>query len=395
MPAVNVSSASEHRAVRGGQHPQAVRVLVIMPVGHRRGGAELALRNLLEPGRDDEIIWQAVFLEHGPMVQEITDLGIETAVVDAGRMRQPLRFALAALGTTRLARRNQADVVLSWMTKGQVYGGIVSALSRRPGVWYQVGIPSRRSWLEWVAALLPARLILTCSGTGATAQRHLWPRRAVSVAYPGITLDQFDAATLPPSLEARRQLGLPADGPLIGTVGRLQSWKGMHVLIEAMPAIVDAHPDAHCVILGECHDREPGYLSYLEELVDRLGLREHVHLLVQRSSPLWIQAMTVVSLVSDQEPFGIVVLEAMALAKPVVAGDIGGPTELIVHDQNGALVRFGDAVALCRAICKFIDDPQLAAKTGAAAHTRAQEFSVRRFRSRFSAALTDLAPERP
>lgn len=387
----NVRQVSLNAArTQDGEQPVVIRVLVIMPVGQRRGGAELALRNLLEATGDGRIIWLAVFLEHGPMVQEVRDLGVETAVVPAGRLRQPGRTVWAVLRIVGLARRHRADVVLSWMTKGQIYGGFVSALSRRPGAWYQAGIPSSHSSLERVAALLPARVVLTCSGAGASVQRRLWPRRRVAVVYPGVSLEQFDPDILPSPVEARRLLGLPAEGPLIGAVGRLQRWKGMHVLIEAMPAIVQAHPDAQCVVVGELHEREPDYLEYLEELVDRFDLHEHVHLLVQRNSPMWIQAMDVVAHVSDHEPFGIVVVEAMALGKPVVAGDADGPTELIVDGHSGVLVPFGDTAALGQAVCSFIDDPKLAERVGAAARVRAQDFSMEVFASSFSVALANV-----
>lgn len=390
MPAKSATSASERCEDQDSPQSESTRVLVIMPVGLRRGGAELALRNLLKATGDSRIIWLAVFLEHGPMVQEIRDLGIESVVVPAGRLRQPARTIWAVLRLASLARRHQADLVLSWMTKGQIYGGMVSALSRRPGAWYQAGIPSPHSWLERVAALLPARVVLTCSGAGASVQRRLWPRRRVAVVYPGVSLDQFDPEVLPPPVEARRLLGLPAEGPLIGAIGRLQRWKGMHVLIEALPAIVKAHPDAQCVVVGEHHEREPDYLAYLEKLVDRLDLHEHVRLLVQRNSPMWIQAMDVVALVSDHEPFGIVVVEAMALGKPVVAGDTDGPTELIVDGHSGLLVPFGDSAALGQAVCSLVDDPKLAERIGAAARVRAEDFSMEAFASSFSVALASV-----
>lgn len=367
--------------------PITIRALVVMPLAFLRGGAELALRNLVSLGKRQGISWLVVFLEHGPMVDELAELGVATAVVPAGRIRQLARTSATIMKIARMARKYQADVVVSWMSKGQLYGGPASALARVPGVWYQVGIPSSRSPLERLAALLPAREIVTCSMAGASAQRRVRAKRPVNVVYPGVAVDRFDPRALPSPQEARRRLGLPDDGPLIGTVGRLQRWKGMHLLLEALPAILKVHPQAHCVVVGERHDREPGYLRHLEELVEALGMKEHVHLLVQRNSPMWVQAMDIMVQVSDNEPFGIVVVEAMALAKPVVAADTGGPTEVITDGKNGILVPYGEPEAVAQAVCRFLSNPDLAMRTGAAAHERAQEFSMESFASNFSSVL--------
>jgi glycosyltransferase involved in cell wall biosynthesis len=367
--------------------PVAIRALMVMPLAHMRGGAELALRNLVCFGNFHSIEWLVVFLEHGPMVDELIRHGVATAVVPAGRFRQVTRTSATVLRIARLAKRHRADVVVSWMSKGQLYGGAAAALARVPATWYQVGTPSAGSRLERMAALLPARAILTCSGAGATAQGGVVPRRPVRVVYPGIALDRFDPDSVPTPREARQLVGLSEEGPVIGTVGRLQRWKGMHLFIEALPSILKVHPRAHCVVIGERHDLEPGYLRSLQELVRTLGLAERVRLLEQRSSPLWIQAMDVVVGVSENEPFGIVVVEAMALAKPVVAGNTGGPTEVITDGKDGVLVPYGDPGALARAVVQLLSDPDLAARTGAAAHNRAQDFSVESFVSSFSSAV--------
>ena len=124
----------------------------------------------------------------------------------------------------------------------------------------------------------------------------------------------------------------------------------MHVLVEAMPAILEAHPDAHCVLVGGDHAQEPDYPAFLRERIDGLSLTEKVTLTgLQSNVPKWMQAMDVIVHASDQEPFGIVVIEAMALGKPVVAGNAAGPTEVITEGVNGLLTPYGDAAALLHA----------------------------------------------
>ena len=96
----------------------------------------------------------------------------------------------------------------------------------------------------------------------------------------------------------------------------------------------------------------------------------------------WMQAMDVVVHASDREPFGIVILEAMALGKPVVAGAEGGPREIVSDGVNGLLAPFGDSDALAGAILRYLGDPDLAGAVGQAAGATAAAFTVRRFADR-------------
>ena len=228
-----------------------------MPLAEQRGGSEIMLRQLIEHSDPQTVQWLVIFLEPGPMVAQLQRLGAEVAVVDAGRLRQPHRHAAAVARIARLARRHRADVIVGWMVKSQLYAGPAAVLARLPAVWYQLGAPFEPSWLDRVATALPARGILAVSQYSADAQARIRPRRPLRVVRPGIELDRFDPAALPSPRAARARLGLPDDGPLVGIVGRLQHWKGIHVLVEAMPRILADHPRAHCVIVGGAHISSP------------------------------------------------------------------------------------------------------------------------------------------
>lgn len=369
-----------------------MRAVILMPLAGHRGGAEFVLYQLLRHGRGRGIDWMVIFLEDGPLVGQVEEFGARTRVLRTGRLRQAHEYVLAILRVAAVAREEEATVVVGWMSKGQLYAGCAAALARRPCAWYQLGVPSRRSWLERAATALPTRCVLTCSRAGAEAQSRLRPRRAVRVVYPGIDLTRFDARTLPPPRHCRIRLGLPPDGPVIGIVGRLQWWKGMHVLIEAMPMILKGHPGAHCIVVGERHDSEPGYLASLEDRARRLDVMNHLTLAVRRSEPETVQAMDVVVHASDNEPFGLVVIEAMALGKPVVAGNQGGPTEIISHGVDGLLSPFGDHEALGHAVLRFLDDPDFARAAGHAARERAEQFSAERYTDEMIRVITGLRP---
>src|SRR5205814_9458002 len=136
----------------------------------------------------------------------------------------------------------------------------------------------------------------------------------------------------------RRRLGLPPEGPLIGIVGRLQRSKGMHVLVEALPSVLRSYPDAQCVVVGGSHAAEADYPAYLQGRIAALDLGQRVRCVGwQRNIPEWVQAMDVIVSATDGEGFGMAIVEAMALGKPVVAGNTGGPAEILTEGVTGLL----------------------------------------------------------
>lgn len=370
-----------------------MKVAILMPMATQRGGGELMLWQLMQHARGQGVEWRVIFMEDGPLVGQFRQLGIRASVVETGRLRHAVQYVRAVRRIARIVRREDADLVFSWSGKPHLYGSPAAWLAGRPAAWYQLGFPFGRhlSWMDRVATLLPARAIITLSEAGARGQRQLWPTRPTELVYPSVDLERFDPERLPPPADARAQLGLPPDGPLIGIVGRLQRWKGIHVLIEAMPRIREDYPAAHAVVVGGDHALEPDYPAALRNLIATHGLQGHITLAgYQENVPLWTQAMDVVVHASDNEPFGIVVIEAMALGKPVVAGDAAGPREIITDGENGLLAPYGDAETLARQVLRYLDDPSFANRLATAARQRALDFAPKQYAQRFTQTLRAL-----
>lgn len=360
---------------KAAETPPRLRGLIVMPLGEALGGGEQMLRQLLLRGRDDGIEWIVVFLRSGPMVEEARALGVEVHLLEAGRFRNLIRRLSVIRRIVHLVRARGVDFCFGWMVAGQITAGFAALIAHVPCVWYQVGTP-RPDWLDRMATALPACGVLVLSRAGEVAQRRIWPSRPIRLVYPGTPLDALDAVRRIPPIELRAKLMLPPAGPLVGIVGRLQRWKGMHVFLDAVAILGRSHPDIHAVIVGGPHETEPGYGDELRDQARALDVAGAVTFAgFQPNAAEWMQAMDVVVHASDDEPFGIVVIEAMALGKPVVAGAGGGPAEIVTHGQNGLLAAFGDAAALAAAIERYLADPGFAARTGAAARERAQQFS--------------------
>src|SRR5690554_2486981 len=110
-----------------------------MPLADQRGEAKALLRILMrEAGRDNDTInWSVVFLQDGPLRVEFEDMGIQTHVVVAGRLRQLRRYTRAVREVAALLEVHRADVIFSWMAKAHLDGAIAAWKAGVPSLWYQ------------------------------------------------------------------------------------------------------------------------------------------------------------------------------------------------------------------------------------------------------------------
>jgi glycosyltransferase involved in cell wall biosynthesis len=193
----------------------------------------------------------------------------------------------------------------------------------------------------------------------------------------------------------RKRLGLPIDAPVFGSVGRFERMKGFHVILDAAALLRSTYPDACCVLVGAPHPLDAGYVDELRIRARRLGLDGNAVFAGHQDHPeVWMQAMDVFVLASHNEPFGMVVIEAMALGKAVVATAEGGPTDIITSEGQGTLVPWGDARALSVAVARFVADEALRERVGEAARLRARAFSVDVYAARMGDVLAQLASRR-
>jgi glycosyltransferase involved in cell wall biosynthesis len=364
---------------------------LVMPSAFPTGGAEEALLQVIKAPASREFSWQVVFLEHGPLVDQVKPFVEESLVVTCGRTRNIWRWWKASKAIERHALAFQSDLILGWMTKGHVYGGLAAWLGKIPAAWFQMGLPDN-GLLDWVSRRVPSKVVFTCSEFAAREQRTKQPSSNVIAIPLGVDLSRFEILSLPSPAEARKQLGLPSDGPIIGIVGRLQHWKGMHTLIDAMPRILVNHPESTCVIVGGAYPAEPKYESFLKQRAKKYGLESKIIFAgSQVNVPIWMQAMDIVVHASIREPFGIVVVEAMSLGKSVIASVPGGPAEVIRDGKNGFLSHHSDHQMLADKINLLLDDSNLRNEVGRTAINDATHyFSSTAFAQRLTVAIRTL-----
>jgi len=163
-----------------------------------------------------------------------------------------------------------------------------------------------------------------------------------------------------------RSLGIADGAPIVGTVGRLEPAKGHITLLRAVPHVAKKWPTARFVLVGE------GYLRPdLEAEARRLGIEDRVTFTGFRDDMLeLLQGFDVFALPSLWEGLGIVLLEAMAYEKPVVASSVGGVLDVVVDRETGLLVPPASPPHLAEAISGLLSDRQRAREMGLAGYQR-------------------------
>jgi glycosyltransferase involved in cell wall biosynthesis len=370
-----------------------LKAAIIMPLGELRGGVERMLINLLRANRQGPNVDYAVaFLQDGPLVETVRDLGYTTAVFEAGRLRRPDQYLRTVVGLHRWFRTEQPDAVISWAAKGHLYAGPAAYPLGIPTTWYVHSLPDGH-WMDRLVTALPAERVFCCGQSAEQAQQSIWPQRDTAVVYIAVDLEDFNPALYPSPRQARHELGLPTSGPVVGMVARLQRWKGVHVFVDAAQRVLQTHPDAHFFVVGGEHWDEPDYPAELQTQAAAAGVGDRFLLAGHQTNvPLWMQAADILVHASFDEPAGAVIIEGMSMAKPVVAARTSGPMEFVHDGENGLLVPPGDDEALARQINRLLSTPDLRRRLSVAARTDAAQFSVDRLARDLAAHILDLSP---
>jgi glycosyltransferase involved in cell wall biosynthesis len=200
-------------------------------------------------------------------------------------------------------------------------------------------------------------------------KRHLVEEHGINPAKIEVIGSAVDLKKFKPPRDRtkfRREIGVEDNTPLIGNVGMIRPDKGQVVLVEAARLVLEKHPDARFVIVGQ----GTGILKRginVRNAIDQAELADKIIMAGYRWDTPDVYAacdmIVIASLRTEASP--IVLREAFASGRPVIATKVGDIPEIIEHRHNGLLIEPGDAQALSAGITEFIDDPKLAARCAA------------------------------
>jgi len=249
-------------------------------------------------------------------------------------------------------------------------GGIAAKLCKAPCVWQVHEILTPRivgSIVNSLIALLADRIVVISQPVAKAFPT--WAQRKIEVIHDGVDIDKFHPAIS--GSRIREGLGIPSESPVIGMVGRFVPRKGHRFFAMACAKVAKRYPEAHFVMVGQTFPEYAKYLGEIQQLVGRLGLSSKMHFAFWRTDmPEVTAALDIIVLASIlPEGFGLVLIEGMAMGKPVVASKVGGVTD-IVTDDVGYLVPPGDDQAIASALTDLLSDREMAKRLGEAGRRR-------------------------
>lgn len=348
------------------------RILHIIPTLDRHGAEKQMTLLASRLPRDEFDIHVCVLTRDGPLREELAAADVPVTLINKRLKIDPRAYWRLKQHIKDL----DPDLVHTWLFAANAYG---RSAARACGVKHLVAAERCVDrWKAWYHLAIDRRLARHTQRivTNTAAVREFYVRK-------GLPADKFTVIANgvdPPAVdrpatreEVLEELGLPPDARLIGVVARLWPQKQIKDLIWAVELLRRIRDDAHLLIIGDGPHR-----WRLTRYRDLVGIIKKVHFLGHRDDvPRLVQHFDVLALSSEYEGQPNAVMEAMAAGIPVVATDIPGTRDLVVHEQTGYLVPVGGRADFARHINDLLNQPDVARQLGDAGRDRMlQHFTV-------------------
>jgi glycosyltransferase involved in cell wall biosynthesis len=261
--------------------------------------------------------------------------------------------ALQGALAVRLARRGRCVMTQHFVSPAHVtYTGLKAALFGRAHHWVNQQIT------RFIAISEAVRAPMLTRGEASPDK--------ITVVPNGLSCDPVP---LEKAAAMRAEFGIALDAPLLVCVARLEKEKDVSGLLAAFREVRERVPEARALVVGEGSQRQS-----LEAAAQTLGIADAVQFTgFREDARTAIAAADVFVLPSPAEPFGLVLLEAMALGKAVVAIEAGGPREIVIAGETGILVPPADSAALAEALGRLLSSPEERQRMGDAGKRRYED----------------------
>lgn len=339
-----------------------VKVLLVCK-GLGLGGMERLLASSIPYLDRDEFDYEIVYFLpwKDDLVPEFVSAGIPVHCLDIGKSLDPR----AVPRLRSLLIEHEIELVHTHSPHPAAVARIASRFtSVRALVHTEHSLPESRKAISHLAnrATHPLNdLTIAVSGEVGSSvdQRGVFSPRNLRVIHGGIDIESIEKAASEPSA-----VSIPAGRMVVGNVAHLRAQKGLDTFVQAAAAIAEERPDTHFVIVGR--EKQAGYQRELEQLSASAGIGDRITFTGFLMNPYPILGLFDVFMLSSRhEGFPVAVLEAMSLARPVVAPTVGGIPEAITDAVDGLLVPPGDPQALAAATLRLLADPEMRSRLGA------------------------------
>ncbi|MFH1201758.1 MAG: glycosyltransferase family 4 protein [Candidatus Omnitrophota bacterium] len=350
-----------------------MNILYLVTTGNIIGGGEISFLNLLENLDRTKFKPYVVAPSEGNFTEKIKNLNIPINIINLKKVKNPLNI-YHSIKTIKIliefVRQNNIHLIHCNYTAGiTLLGGISSKFTKIPFFWHVRNIESG-GILDLMLGLLASRIIIISK---AVRNRFLWlfPKDKIILIYNGVDLDRFN--TKIDRMAFRNEIGYRGDNFLIGTVGRFVSWKGYEYFIKSAKIVSQKISNTKFLIVGIDYFNDNKYLNYLRRLTKDLNIEKKVVFLGNREdTPQIMSSLDLFVLPSIGEPFGRVLIEAMACARAIVAFRGGGVAEIVEDGITGFLLTPRDFKGMAEKIEYLLENGVVAETFGKNGRKRAE-----------------------
>lgn len=260
----------------------------------------------------------------------------------------------------RFVRKEKTDLIYCNTTQAAIYSMLTSILTNTKNIWHvRDNLPNKT--MGAILAYFSDKMI--CISHHIYRQLPL-PKNKI-VLHNGIDTVAWKLShTFPTRL--RRELGIDSNTILVGQIGQLIPWKNHSLLIEIAKRVIAHNKHVHFVIIGrDMLNAYPEYKNRLNEKIQKENLHNHLSILdFTENIKKHMEELDILIHLAVNEPFGRVIIEAMALEKPVIAMNNGGPVEIVCDSRSGYLIKTPDADSIAAKLDTLLTDATLRKKFG-------------------------------
>lgn len=346
------------------------------------GGTEKQLLEILRRINRDRFELRVLSLPcFGKLRDEIESLNIpfsclNTVSLAKGRFHPGSYVQLYQLlrDVVRYLKHEKPHIVQSYLFWTNIYGSIAAKIAGVPVI-----ITGRRETLEKKYLRFPNLWLQNFSNLWATTiianslivkqeclqQEKFVTSEKIQVIHNGLDVDRYNIQIDPQN--QKKALQIPDNGHIVGIVARLHPRKGHRVFLKAAVQVLQAYPQTIFLVIGG----DQGIQPELERFAQELGIRNSVVFTGERRDiPELLSILDVQVSTSFIEGLSNAILEGMASGKPIVATDVAGNPELVIHGQTGLLIPPGNPARLAEAIIQLLGNRSLCIQFGNAGKQR-------------------------
>jgi glycosyltransferase involved in cell wall biosynthesis len=346
--------------------------IAIVCFSHSLGGLELSALRLTEAMSKRETSILLIASPFSPIAERAQKANLDLVTLSP---RWKYGDVSTFIALVRILKSRHIDIVMLMQSKDIHLAAAASMFIPHLKLVYYQQMNSRHNKRDIIHTWIYSRLALWISLTQSMKNDVLaftrMHRDKVKVVTLGTDLHQFNPSHFK-KIEAQKYFGLPPEKKIVGVLGRLDKLKGQDIFLRAVPEVMKQHPNVLFLVAGDETAGEHGYKEYLTDLCRLLGIERFVKFLpFTEDVPQLMAALDVFVLPSFSETYGLIVVEAMAMGRPIIATNAGGLPEIITNEKTGLLIRPKDVNEVARAIHRILTDNALRTSLGHSARKEA------------------------